>query len=308
MNSRLLSLIERGYSKEEVIKLSSFTDEELNYACNVAFRHISRDCTPAKDNYVIYIGGQPGCGKTVLSMDLKNKIKNIVEIGIDNYRMYHPNYLEIEKCIRRHWENRIENINDTPGNDIADFTHFFAGAMTDRLIERASSLRYNILLEWGMREPNGPLNTMDDLKEKGYDNFVLFVSTHKDISYEACELRYDVMKNSPHIIRKVPKSFHDHCIDTLPSSIDKIYFEGYKGELIDYMALVTRNGDLLWDDKDLENPSVIFSDYVNNSKFTKEKNDPIISFNNSKKEISEVERRINLVNVVINSETEQKVI
>ena len=151
MNSRLLSLIERGYSKEEVIKLSSFTDEELKYACDVAFEHISRDCTLTEDKYVIYIGGQPGCGKTVLSMDLKNRIKNIIEIGIDNYRMYHPNYLEIEKCIRKHWEKRKEHINDTPGNDIADFTHFFAGAMTDRLVEKASSLGYNILFEWGMR-------------------------------------------------------------------------------------------------------------------------------------------------------------
>lgn len=308
MNSRLLALIERGYSKEEVLKLSSFTDEELNYACDVAFEHISRNCTPAQDKYVIYIGGQPGCGKTVLSMDLKNKIKNIIEIGIDNYRMYHPNYLEIEKCIRNHWKNRIENINDTPGNDIADFTHFFAGVMTDRLIERASILGYNILLEWGMREPTGPLNTMNDLNEKGYDNFVLFVSTHKDISYEACELRYNVMKNSPHIIRKVPKSFHDHCVDTLPSSIDKIHVEGYKIGLIDYMALVTRNGNLLWDDKSLENPGIAFSNYVNKSNYLKEENDPIISLNNSKKEISELERRIKLLNDVITVDQEQKVI
>ena len=31
-----------------------------------------------------------------------DKIKNAVEIGIDNYRMYHPRYLEIEECITEH--------------------------------------------------------------------------------------------------------------------------------------------------------------------------------------------------------------
>lgn len=302
MNSRLLALIERGYSKDDVIKLSSFTDEELNYACDIAFEHISRDCMPEDNKFVIYIGGQPGCGKTVLSMDLKNKIGNIVEIGIDNYRMYHPRYLEIEKCIRQHWKNRKENINDTPGNDIADFTHFFAGAMTDRLIEKASKLGYNMLLEWGMREPTGPLNTMENLDTIGYDNLVLFVSTHKDISYEACELRYDVMKDSPHIVRKVPKSFHDYCVATLPDSIDKIYSEGYKNETIDYMALITRDGNLVWDDKSNEMPGKVFNDYLNHYKHIQEKNDPTVSFNNSKKEISRLEQRIPIATKTLYSE------
>mgnify|MGYP003318895747 CR=1 FL=1 len=43
----------------------------------------------------------------------------------------------MEKCIRKHWKNRKESINDTPGNDIADFTHWFAGDMTDRLIKKS---------------------------------------------------------------------------------------------------------------------------------------------------------------------------
>ena len=58
-----------------------------------------------------------------------------MEIGIDNYRMYHPSYLEIEKVIKEFWKNKEETINSSPGNDIADFTHYFAGAMTDRLME-----------------------------------------------------------------------------------------------------------------------------------------------------------------------------
>lgn len=290
MNSRLQSLIERGYSKDEVIKLSSFTDEELRYASECAFEHISRGCTPSNDKFAIYIGGQPGCGKTVLSMDLKNKFGNAIEIGIDNYRMYHPRYLEIEKCIKEHWKNRKETINDTPGNDIADFTHFFAGAMTDKLLEKASLEGYNLLIEWGMREPSGPLNSMTMMKDKDYSNTVIFVATHKDISYSACKLRSDVMKDSLHIIRKVPKNFHDYCVETLPDSLEIIHNEGLKNNVIDYMCLITRDNKVIWDNKFKINPKDIYISALNdNANKLILDNDAIIALNNSKKELSNLE-------------------
>ncbi len=210
MNSRLEALVNRGYDINDVLSLSSYTPLELQYASDVAFKHISRNCRSVDSPNAIFVGGQPGCGKTVMSMKLKNSIDNSLEIGIDNYRMYHPHYLEIEECIRRHWVNRVETENDTPGNDIADFTHFFAGAMTDKLIEMGKMNKFNMILEWGMREPNGPLACMKDLKDNGYNNVVLFVAAHKDISYNACEIRADIMKNNKHIIRKVPKNFHDY--------------------------------------------------------------------------------------------------
>lgn len=287
MHSRLMSLIERGYSVDDVVNLSSFTDDELNYAVEMAFEHISRNCSPVDDKKAIYIGGQPGCGKTVLSIGLKNKIGNAVEIGIDNYRMYHPRYLEMEKCIRSHWIGRKESDNDTPGNDIADFTHTFAGAITDRLIEKCSSLGYNLIIEWGMREPTGPLKTMNDLKIKEYNNLVMFVATHKDLSYNACKLRSDVMKDSPRIIRKVPKSFHDHCVDTLPDSINKIYTDGYKSDIVDHLVLVSRDGKIIWDDKSKKMPGDIYKEYINMSDLKKGvKNDPNISMENNEKELS----------------------
>ena len=105
MNNRLQSLIDRGYSKDEVLELSSYSEEDIEYAVEKAFDHISRNCNKVSNPEVFYIGGQPGCGKSVFSMKIKNQIKNILEIGIDNYRMYHPNYLKIEKCIKKHCKN-----------------------------------------------------------------------------------------------------------------------------------------------------------------------------------------------------------
>lgn len=293
MNSRLEALISRGYNKEEVIRLATFTEEELEFASTEAFKHISRGCTKVNNPSCIFIGGQPGCGKTVLSIDIKNNVKNAVEIGIDNYRMYHPHYLEIENYIKEHWKNREENINDTPGNDIADFTHLFAGAMTDKLIEKVSNNNYNMLLEWGMREPTGPLNSMKDLKGKGYNNIVLFVSTYKDISYKACNLRAQVMKDCGHIFRKVPKSFHDLCVETLPDSINKIYNGGYKNNLIDSMLLITRDGKVIWNDKTKELPGNVFKNYVNDYNYSKHiQNNPAISIKTNKNEMKGLEDKI----------------
>lgn len=269
MNSRLDALINKGYPKELVFELAGFTDEELEYASKCAFNHISRNCKSIDNPTAIFIGGQPGCGKTVMSMNLKNEMQNVLEIGIDNYRMYHPRYLEIEECIRAFWKGKKETINDTPGNDIANFTHYFAGAMTDKLIEMGKNEKYNMILEWGMREPNGPLKCMKELKEKSYKNVVFFVSTNKEASYEACNMRYDIMKESNHIIRKVPKDFHDFCIETLPDSVNKIHKEGIENNLIDYMAIVKRNNEVVWDLNSKELPGDVFKSGlhgINNSK------------------------------------------
>lgn len=293
MNSRLEALINRGYNKEDVIRLATFTEEELEYASKEAFKHISKGCTKVNNPSCIFIGGQPGCGKTVLSMDIKNSIRNAIEIGIDNYRMYHPHYLEIENYIKEYWKGKEESINNTPGNDIADFTHLFAGAMTDKLIEKVSNNNYNILLEWGMREPTGPLNSMKDLKEKGYNNIVLFVSTYKDISYKACNLRAQVMKDCGHIFRKVPKSFHDLCVETLPDSINKIYNDGYKNNLIDSMLLITRDGKVIWNYKTKELPGNVFKNYVNDYNYSKHiQNNPAISIKTNKNEMKGLEDKI----------------
>lgn len=290
MNNRLEALIKKGYPREAVIKLSSFTDEELEYASKCAFEHISRNCSPASNPSAIFIGGQPGCGKTVMSMNLKNEMENIIEIGIDNYRMYHPRYLEIEKYIKEFWKGKKETVNDTPGNDIANFTHYFAGAMTDKLIEMGKNKKYNMILEWGMRESSGPLKCMRELKENNYNNIVFFVSTNKEASYEACNMRYDIMKESNHIIRKVPKDFHDLCINTLPDSIDKIYKEGIDNKLIDYMAIVKRNNEVIWDLNSKELPGNIFK--IELSRTNKSENNIEIACNINKNEMIGLRSRI----------------
>jgi UDP-N-acetylglucosamine kinase len=276
LTSREKALVEKGYDKETVLKLTSFSETEIREIANEIFEKQSKSCSKTNDPICIYLGGQPGCGKSTLSRKIKNGNieKGIFDIGLDNYRTYHPHYIEMEEEIKKHWEKRKETENDSPGNDIADFTHNFAGRMTDILTELASEKKdgkaYNIVYEWGMREPEGPLKTMRELKEKGYKNIVNFISVDKKTSLEACKLRADVMNNQEHIIRRIPNYFHETCIEQLPRSVDEIYKRGYEEErIIDSFNLTDRLGKIIWKPGDEIKPGELYNSYLNDTSLTK---------------------------------------
>lgn len=283
--SRAIELVENGYSIEDVIRLTTVSNADLEAIADNIFNSISSDCKPDQSPVCIYLGGQPGCGKSTRSINLKKRgfQNGFVEIGIDNYRTYHPNYLEIEKTIKEHWKGKTPTPNSSQGNDIANFTHDFAGKITDLLEKKAAEHNYNILFEWGMRTPNDPLRVMKELKEKGYYNIVDFIAVHKDISWAACKLRADVMNSQNHIVRRVPFNFHKLCIDTLPSSCETIYQEGYiNNKYIDKFFISTRNNFIIWDQNSKESPKKTYEEYLHDPKLslhvTNNKNQAIISY------------------------------
>lgn len=271
--NRELNLLSRGYSKEDILKVKNYSYDDISKIFNLIVERITKDCKKSKNPKCVIIGGQPGCGKTTYSMIYNAEQENkFVEIGIDNYRMYHPNYLEIEDIIREHWKDRKETENDTPGNDIADFTHSFAGMMTDLITNKLSKtengIGYNILLEWSMRTPEEPLKLMKDFNKKGYKIDVVFLGVNKDVSLAACKLRANVMKNGKHIIRKVPNDFHELCIKTLPDSCNIIYTNGYVlDDYISDMKIISRNGNILWSPKNNCLPGIVLSECINNNQY-----------------------------------------
>lgn len=276
LSGRQKALLNRGYSIEEIIKFSNFTKEELDYAIIAGISRITIGAQKVSNPSATFVGGQPGCGKSSVTIRLKNEMRNAVEVNIDNYRSYHPNYLEIEECIKRHWEGRKTCEEDTPGNDLADFTHQFVSDISDAIIENVSTkddngYGYNIIIEWGMRNPEVPLQTMESLKNNGYTVSVEFVCIHKSISMEACIIRASVMDDHEHIIRNVPTSFHELCINALPDSINQIYERGFDSSIIDSMKLCLRDGSIVWDDTDKTRlPGEVFKTYLEDYELTKQ--------------------------------------
>lgn len=267
LSSREKALVDRGYDVDDVIRLSYFSEEQAKDAAEIIYSRITNGCASVDNPICIYLGGQPGCGKSTVSMTIKEtfNLGGIVEIGIDNYRTYHPNYLEIERAIKKHWEGKTTTDNDSPGNDIADFTHNFAGRMTDILQVLISDKKFNIAMEWGMRTPEGPLATMRSLKEKGYKNIVNFIAVHKDVSLEACKIRADVMNDYRHIVRRVPNYFHELACSTIADSAKTIYEEGFvKNKTVDNFFLVNRNSKVLWKPGDQVDLASLYNDWLNN--------------------------------------------
>lgn len=260
LSNRELSLVERGYDRQLVETLCYVDEYTLKNIEDIIYKDVTNGVTNVDKPNVTYIGGQPGSGKSVISMRLK-RISNAVEIGIDNYRMYHPNYLKIEEAIRNHWKDRNPSLNDTPGNDIADFTHNFSGYMTDRLIDRVSKEKYNILLEWSMRNPNQIIKSVEEFKNKDYTINLNVLAVSKDVSLNACHLRSSGMNKYGHIVRRIPDSFHELCIKDLPSSINTIYDE-CKNK-VDKFYLINRDGSIIWDKNNKSLPGDVLNEYIN---------------------------------------------
>ena len=224
------ALISRGYEEELVKNLNSYKEVDINNTALNIFKKVSSSCSVTDKPKCIFVGGQPGSGKSTRINEIINNFNNnIIDINMDLYREYHPNYEWIKDAIYKHWQDREMNINDSPGNDLADFTHKFAGEVADKLVELSSAIinnqAYNMVIEWGMRKPDAPLETIKNIHNKGYYVEVIFIAVHRNESLEACDFR-DSSKDV--LVRRVSASFHDLCIQELPISAKTICESSYQ--------------------------------------------------------------------------------
>ena len=261
--NRLQLLIERGYPKETVSRLISFTEEDIKSSSIEVFKNITQKCTPVINPKVLFVGGQPGSGKSTFSLNIKRNYQNIVIINLDNYRLFHPKYKEIEKNITEKWTNKKETINDSSGNDMADMTQSFVGALSDKLTKMACEQHFNMILEWGMREPYGPLKTIKYLKDNHYTIEIIFIAQAKEQSFEACQKRHPIDGESTKITRTITKDFHDACVESIPQSAITIFDKGFKNSLIDKFTIIKSDGSILWNNNMIGNPGTILKQYLN---------------------------------------------
>ncbi len=259
------SLIERGYDSNLIINLESYTEDDINNIALKIFKEISSACTPINNPKCIFVGGQPGSGKSTRINEITNYFNNeIIVINMDLYREYHPHYQWIIDNINNHWKDREITEDDSPGNDLADFTHKFAGKVSDKLVDLASETinkeSYNMVIEWGMRRPEAPLDAIEKLHNKGYYTEIIFIAVKKDKSLKDCNYR-DL--NNEDLVRCVSKSFHELCIKELPISAKTIYEEGTKKGIVDSFKLIDRNNNILWDNKSNEDLYEVYYNYLN---------------------------------------------
>ncbi len=73
------------------------------------------------------------------------------------------------------------------------------------------------------------------------------------------------MNDHNHIVRRVPKSFHDLAVSTLPESSSIIYEETMvKDNAVEDFLITSRVGDILWNNKISDSPKDTYFNVLHN--------------------------------------------
>lgn len=259
-------LVDNGYDRQILDKYFYVDDEVINSVVNEIFNDFVNDCMPISKPNCLIVGGQPGCGKSCYCNNFLESNSNYIYVNLDNYRVFHPYYDEIRKMIINKWGDADGISEKSPSNDLANITHYFVVRVNDLLVEKLSKSGYNILLEWNLRYPEGPLELVDNLFSLGYVNDIIVVLTSRNTSFEACNFRYDVIKKFDRLARRVPKSFHDLCTDNLAYSVGEIERVGmFDKNIINSIRCVLREGTVVWKNGDSDSISFVIDKYLNNN-------------------------------------------
>lgn len=180
--------------------------------------------TPQERPAGYVLGGQPGAGKSYFTKTLLDELwGNAVVINADNYRKYHPDYIELQK----------------DGHEVSvDATAAFAGNMAEKLLGRALDGKYNVIIEGTFRTSETPCKTLRKMKDSGYRTHIRVQTCPAELSWESCQERYRAMLAlNPDEARVTKRESHDTVVKNLPENIGKVIESG----LADDTVVATRN-------------------------------------------------------------------
>jgi len=170
------------------------------------------------------LGGQPGAGKSTSQERIINNYfnGNAIFISMDDFREHHPDFDEICSLYEK---------------DQAVYTHKFAGAVADIIVQKAIEHKYNIVVESTFKNYNGAVKTLDMFKKNGYECNIVVVTCPTELSLFGTKNRIDKDRSKGLPVRGVPTDIHDEAIRVLAENAQKLY-EG-KG----YNTFEIRNRD-----------------------------------------------------------------
>jgi UDP-N-acetylglucosamine kinase len=206
---------------------------------------------PQKKHCVIFLGGQPGAGKTNFYTQ-DNNLNNYIVINGDKYRSFHPNY---ENIITYDLENYVER------------TQEFVNFCIERLIDELSNEGYNLIIEGTLRDPHVPINTCKLLVNKGYTAQLFVLAVDAEEAWQSTINRADIMISLSETPRLVPIDKYNRIVNNLPDNL-KIIEES---NLFSSIRLVDRDNATLYPNSEGEPASEILRKVLNldrwNAKF-----------------------------------------
>lgn len=256
-------LVDSGYDRDILYNYFYVDDKVIYNIVDKIFNKFVKNLVKEEVPHCLIVGGQPGSGKSCFCSNFVLENSNYFSINMDNYRVYHPYYYEIRRMVLDKWGDDDGSSEMSPSNDFANITHYFVVRVNELLVDKLIKERYNIILEWNLRNSKGTLDFVRKLNKDSYVVDIVVIITSRYTSYQACNLRYEIMKDKDRLVRRVPKSFHDLCVEALISSLGDIDKVGYReNRFINNISCVLRDGTIIWK-SGMNNISSTISKYLN---------------------------------------------
>jgi len=186
----------------DVQAIESYSSEDFEKALERTIDFLTFNKSISSTPRAVILGGQSGAGKTTIHrVKMLESKGNYIVIDGDTYRAQHPYFRELQEKY---------------GVDSVDYTKMFAGKMVEAVIDKLSSLKYNLIIEGTLRSAAVPINTATLLKSKGYTVDFCLIATKPELSYLTTQLRYlEMMIVDPLQARATPKDHHDGIVKSL---------------------------------------------------------------------------------------------
>ena len=195
----------------DVQAIESYSSEDFDKALERTIDFLTFNKNISSTPRAVILGGQSGAGKTTIHrVKMLESKGNYIIIDGDTYRAQH-----------------FRELQEKYGVDSVDYTKMFAGKMVEAVIDKLSSLKYNLIIEGTLRSAAVPINTATLLKSKGYTVDFCLIATKPELSYLTTQLRYlEMMIVDPLQARATPKDHHDGIVKSLVANITELEQSG----------------------------------------------------------------------------------
>ncbi|WP_295027334.1 zeta toxin family protein [uncultured Mobiluncus sp.] len=193
------------------------------------------DVLAANNPVTIFLGGQPGAGKTQGKNYALAQFPpdTVAEIIGDDFRRHHPDY----EYLITHEPLKMPHA-----------TAPASGAWVGMCVEYAEANRISFLVEGTWRNAATVLDTARRAKELGRQTHAVVLAVPPLVSLAGIAERFyrDMLRGFP--ARWTPPTAHDVTVDSLVQNIGEIVNATYLGDpMIDRFTVTNRSGEILYD-------------------------------------------------------------
>lgn len=249
-----------------------FTETEFQEAYNKILTEIKKEHVPQEKKCVIFLGGQPGSGKSYFYTQ-DDSLHNYVFINGDKYRKYHPHYQEIIEYDL---------------TSMAEFTQPFSNRCVEQLINDLSDDGYNLIIEGTLRNPDVPIGTCNKLKSKGYETNLYVLAVDAVSAWDATINRAKMVSEIGEEPRVVPLDKYNYIVNHLVPNLEIIESEN----CFDSIRVVNRDNLVLYPCKGAAAASEVVSRELQLEKWKQVYPSKAKDFEQTKENVMQQQRRV----------------